>query len=698
MMEIEKMCFTHTTARGILSDIAGVYQSHLEQLYSSNLEEVLKGIKEIKNLVIGNNKRKANFIALGVARRFICLIKDSDIPISIKMQATIVLGSLAKGVDTDVQSLLDQSIVEAMCCCLLTENLEFYEAAIRCLRTVTTTSARKAMISQVDNSSMVLLILQNINRSTCTQECTCEILQHYCRSHEHQSYLLGLDVLSILANLLESSVGRVKIKALISLSVLCYNNFAASEKCMTTQAKESGNTVTEILVRLLAQTEPSGIQLYSARCLSFMFRVNVLSIASWNGVIARKVLPCLIRMCDKNRSFQERICGAESVAYLTEVDPTLQRLSYICEQFPQKLEAYFKHPAIQGIKDPRERNEHENVLKHEQSMVNAGFLAYASLLSNDEDLRKRVATEALVSAVAEAITSVTPARRIAGLKCFLSLSRSIHLLRTTIEDAGVWKVILTLMQEPRSDMEEKKMLSSITCNMTLDVSPSKNAFQSAGLIDILVEWIKVDELKLNSIWCLMNMSFQAETPLKLEVLKKLEFDLIRSLVTDGDCVVVLRILGLLRNICHNADEKVLSRHGIDIIHTCNHVLTTFATAGVGDPATCVLYENIRAHTICILGCLAGAKENSRIQECLEQELDSLQLIISYLSHFHSDLQLATATFLYNFIANEDADTEIRHSLLRQGGALAGLRQLHSTNDRVLYEKIENTLQLLHSKQ
>lgn len=693
-MEMMHLTVTHTVDHEIQS---GVYGSYLEQLYSTNFDDILNGVKEIKNLVIGNNKRKASFIALGAAERFICLIGDPDISTSIKMQATIVLGSLAKGIDANVQSLLNQSIMKAMHGCLLTDNLQFYEAAIRCLRTVVTVSAQNATVFHTDNSTVVALILQNINRSTCTEECTCEILQHYCRSHEHQCHLLELNIISILANLLDSSPERVKFKALVTLSVICYNNTAASEKCMTTRTKESGNTVTEILVRLLAQTRPTGIQLYSARCLSFMFRTNVLSIASWYGVIARRVLPCLIRMCDSKRSFQERICGAESVAYLTEVDPTLQRLSYICEQFPSKLEAYFKYPVVHGNKDTAERNEQKNV-KHEQSMIDAGFLAYASLLSNDEDLRKRVATAPLVSAVMETITSATPTRRIVALKCLLSLSRSIHLLRTTIEDAGVWKVILKLMQEPGSDMEEKKMLSSITCNMTLNVSPSKNAFRSAGLVDILVNWVKVDELKLNSVWCLMNMTFQAEPQLELEILEKLGFGSIQSLVTDGDCIVVLRTLGLLRNICHNADERVLSHHGVDIIHTCNHVLTTFVTAGIGDPTTCSLYESIRAHTICILGCLASVKENSRIQACLEQELDSLQLIISYLSHFHSELQLSTATFLYNFIANEDADTDIRHSLLQQGGTLAALSQLHSTNDRELYEKVENTLQLLHSKQ
>lgn len=686
------MHFTPTTTDGIVPGIAGAYQSYLEQLYSNDLTEVLKGIKEIKNLIIGNNKRKDNFIALGSIDRFICLIKDPNVSTSIKLQATIVLGSLAKGIDANAQSLLNQSIMEAMCHCLLTEDLDLYEAAIRCLRTVMTTSGENTETSQVTNSTVVSLILRNINRSTCTQECTCEILQHYCRSHEQQSHLLRLDILSVLANLLESSAERVKFKALVTLSAICYKNNDASEMCMTIQAKESGNTIIEILIRLLSQTESNGIQLYSARCLSFMFRANVLSTTSWNGVIARKVLPCLIRMCDDSCTYPERICAAESVAYLTEVDATLQRLSYICEQFPLKLEAFFRFPVPHVDRDAR-----ANAVKYEQSMVNAGFVAYASLLSNDEDLRKRVATEALVSAVAEVITSGTPSRRISALKCFLSLSRSIHLLRTTIEDAGIWKVILKLMQEPGLDMIEKKILSSITCNMTLDVSPSKNALRSAGLIDILVEWVKVNELKLNSVWCLMNMTFQAESPLKLEILEKLGFDMIRSLVSDGDCIVVLRSLGLLRNICHNADEKVLSHYGIDIIRICNHVLTTFATAGVGDPATCVLYESIRAHTICILSGLASVKDDAHIQECLEQELDSLQLIISYLSHFHADLQLATATFLYNFIANEDADTEIRHSLLLKGGTLAGLRQLHSTNDRELYEKIENTLQLLHNK-
>ena len=49
-------------------------------------------------------------------------------------------------------------------------------------------------------------------------------------------------------------------------------------------------------------------------------------------------------MCDPNQNIDQRVKGATYVANLIEAEPELQRLALICEQFPQKLSAYFSNP------------------------------------------------------------------------------------------------------------------------------------------------------------------------------------------------------------------------------------------------------------------------------------------------------------------------------------------------------------------
>lgn len=64
-----------------------------------------------------------------------------------------------------------------------------------------------------------------------------------------------------------------------------------------------------------------------------------------------QVLPCLVRMCDSSCDCDVRVTGASTVAYLMEADPSLQRLALICEQFPKKLEQYFRRPQAANPKD-----------------------------------------------------------------------------------------------------------------------------------------------------------------------------------------------------------------------------------------------------------------------------------------------------------------------------------------------------------
>ena len=56
-------------------------------------------------------------------------------------------------------------------------------------------------------------------------------------------------------------------------------------------------------------------------------------------------------MCDPSCDCDVRVTGASTVAYLMEADPSLQRLALICEQFPKKLEQYFRRPQAANPKD-----------------------------------------------------------------------------------------------------------------------------------------------------------------------------------------------------------------------------------------------------------------------------------------------------------------------------------------------------------
>ena len=65
----------------------------------------------LKNSVIGSNRQKSSVLSQGVVPRLLQLLGDCSVPVEMKTEATVTLGSLAKGTDTHVQSLIDLGIV-----------------------------------------------------------------------------------------------------------------------------------------------------------------------------------------------------------------------------------------------------------------------------------------------------------------------------------------------------------------------------------------------------------------------------------------------------------------------------------------------------------------------------------------------------------------------------------------------------------
>lgn len=68
--------------------------------------------------------------------------------------------------------------------------------------------------------------------------------------------------------------------------------------------------------------------------------------------LSLQTLPCLVRMCSKDRLLEERVEGAETLAYLIETDVELQRMASITDHLIVMLADYFKYPSsVSAITD-----------------------------------------------------------------------------------------------------------------------------------------------------------------------------------------------------------------------------------------------------------------------------------------------------------------------------------------------------------
>uniref|UniRef100_H2ZAU8 Armadillo repeat-containing protein 8 n=1 Tax=Ciona savignyi TaxID=51511 RepID=H2ZAU8_CIOSA len=694
-------------------EVTAMYQPYVEKLYNDDVAVVVEGLIQIKNLVIGNNKQKSNFIVLGAVPRLVFLIQHKDINISTKTHCAVILGSLAKGMETNVKSLLDYGVMDVMFYGLQQIDLKLYEACLRCIRTIVTSSRSTPDLLFVD-TSVLSILLDSINRSTCVQECTCEILSCCCTTKHHQDLLYNLGVLVQLADLLTSNVLRVQLKALQTLSVLCYSNINVCDAILKGTCTGS-KSVVAVLEEMLSQGEPIQTQLLAAKCITYIYRSGAVHDLS-DKVIYKKVLPCLVRMCDESRDIEERLVGARTLAYLIEDEPKLQRHALICEQLPKKLEAYFRHPAAadtQDVVDIRRCGGNytgftvlldvpilqlqylydvkffKRELGRGHELLESVFLAYAALLSNDEDMRKIVCNDALLQHLVQALDNTCSEVRIASLICLLSLSRSVQILRTTFEDSEVWKAVLKVNFISSLYL----IISNLLCNLLLEFSPCKSKLVAANILQSLKRWCECDgsiDLKRNAVWALCSLTFQAELKLKMDVMTMLSHDVMFSLLTSPDYDVVTKTLGILNNVLVNKEHAstVMALFGDTVMQACVVVMETmsppqppaWSTLRRRDAATCVA-----TYALCVLGCVA-AGDTSTVGKFMHENNDLLRKLVECMSRPDEELQMAAVACISTLCRHESADLSDIKDKFRSLGAQDILLKLSATSGGLLSDR------------
>ena len=188
--------------------------------------------------------------------------------------------------------------------------------------------------------------------------------------------------------------------------------------------------------------------------------------------------------------------------------------------------------------------------------------------ANDEDIRKRIIeTQRLMERVIEGLGDQDEEVRIAAITCLHSLSRSVQQLRTTFQDHLVWCPLMALLGgSPPTEL--MTAVSSILCNLLLEFSPAKEPMVQQGVVQFLSTLTSKaePELRLNAVWALMNMTFQSEEVIKSQILMALGTDQIFRLLADSDVRILMKTLGLLRNLVspRGHTDSIMELHGSQV--------------------------------------------------------------------------------------------------------------------------------------
>ncbi|KAM6978974.1 armadillo repeat-containing protein 8 [Tautogolabrus adspersus] len=657
----------------VLSEVTATSRHYVDRLFDPDPQKVLQGVIDMKNAVIGNNKQKANLIVLGAVPRLLYLLQQSSSSLELRTECAVVLGSLAMGTENNIKSLVDCHIIPALLQGLLCPDLIFIEACLRCLRTVFISPVTPVQLLYTD-PTVIPHLMSLLSRSQRTQEYITQIFSHCCKTPEHQTVLFNHGAIQNIAPLLISPSYKVRMQALKCFSVLSYENTQVSMTLVNVLV--DGELLSQVFVRMMQRDQPIEMQLTAAKCLTYMCRAG--AIRTDDSCIVLKTLPCLVRMCSKEHLLEERVEGAETLAYLMEPDVELQRIASTTDHLVAMLADYFKYPSsVSAITDIK-RLDHD--LKHAHELRQAAFKLYASLGSNDEDIRKKITeTENMMDRIVSGLSESSIKVRLAAVRCLHSLSRSVQQLRTSFHDHAVWKPLMKLLQNAPDEV--LVMASSTLCNLLLEFSPSKEPILESGVVELLCSLTQSDSpaLRVNGIWALMNMAFQADQKVKVEIVRCLGTEQLFRLLSDPDTNVLMKTLGLLRNLLSTRPhiDQIMSSHGKQIMQAVTLILEAEHSI------------EVKEQTLCILANIA---DGNTAKELIMTNDDMLQKVKYYMGHSNVKLQLAATFCISNLIWNEEDGSQERQDKLREMGFVDILHKLTQASDPNLSDRAKTAMQ------
>ncbi|XP_025146977.1 armadillo repeat-containing protein 8 isoform X7 [Bos indicus] len=600
-------CLLETPIRmSVLSEVTASSRHYVDRLFDPDPQKVLQGVIDMKNAVIGNNKQKANLIVLGAVPRLLYLLQQETSSTELKTECAVVLGSLAMGTENNVKSLLDCHIIPALLQGLLSPDLKFIEACLRCLRTIFTSPVTPEELLYTD-ATVIPHLMALLSRSRYTQEYICQIFSHCCKGPDHQTILFNHGAVQNIAHLLTSVSYKVRMQALKCFSVLAFENPQVSMTLVNVLV--DGELLPQIFVKMLQRDKPIEMQLTSAKCLTYMCRAGAI----------RTDDNCIVLKLDHD-------------------------------------------------------------LKHAHELRQAAFKLYASLGANDEDIRKKIIdTENMMDRIVTGLSESSVKVRLAAVRCLHSLSRSVQQLRTSFQDHAVWKPLMKVLQNAPDEI--LVVASSMLCNLLLEFSPSKEPILESGAVELLCGLTQSENpaLRVNGIWALMNMAFQAEQKIKADILRSLSTEQLFRLLSDSDLNVLMKTLGLLRNLLSTRPhiDKIMSTHGKQIMQAVTLILE-------GEHNI-----EVKEQTLCILANIA---DGTTAKELIMTNDDILQKIKYYMGHSHVKLQLAAMFCISNLVWNEEEGSQERQDKLRDMGIVDILHKLSQSPDSNLCDKAKTALQ------
>ncbi|KAJ3249377.1 Armadillo repeat-containing protein 8 [Chytriomyces hyalinus] len=543
-----------------------------------------------------------------------------------------------------------------------------------------------------------------------------------------QSQIVSLGALQKLLNLLSKThwvrFHTMQEHALDALSCLVKGNAEAGKKLVSLFVEGEAGVKEErsvlMLLRLLKEGRFAMTRLLAASCLSNLYRIVNLEN---QRIPSQLLLPTLIKLFSDvsllttdlpllERAplvFAELVADSEMLQKLAMEGDAITKLSDLLQCHEMRgliggstngLAGEGVSEASKGMGKPKSDSLVASVipvdsvpsLKTYEHVVESCLLAIASVSSLREDCRKQVIDAKLLPLIVSALSSPSTRLRSAACKCTRSLSRSVKNLRTSLVDAGVAYPLFNLLND--KDVEVQTSASATLCNIVLDFSPMKKTVIEHGGVERIVALVSASDyhLKLNSVWALKNLLYQAGSTIKAKVMAELGWEGLKRLLFDTQIGIQEQSLNLLRNLVCGKEED------IDAVFD-----------GLGEASLAILFDKklsgstvnssefdaVILQTLYVIVNIATGGE--RHKGLIAGSDSVLSNIFKFMSHDKSLIRLATVWCVINLTDPDEAavkGTHERCEKLLAFGFHEQLKQMLLDSDPDVRERVKTAIKNL----
>ncbi|XP_065826665.1 armadillo repeat-containing protein 8-like [Oscarella lobularis] len=520
-------------------------------------ETLYESVTSIKNKAIGSNPKKTMYIERDIITRLEQVLLRPDIENRLVVETVIALGTFAFGNESHVNALLERGhvIIPLLLKGLCDVEMSVVGACLHSLNAIYQNERKGLPVHWIYENPDVLPTLLDIvkrkdgddrhfrrRRETFRMvEHAVNVLTFTCRSPDHQVTLVAYGIIDVIAPLLASSHERFQLASLKCLaSIATFNQETSSAIAQSFYCCRSIHDI--VANDLLSRGKDEMIQLWAAKCLSYLSRTGALQLSE---KITINVIDTFARICMPGHSKGMKAEAATSLAYFIEDSPDLQQMASTCQGLIKVIAKFFADGDVK--------------------LKRSGFLLLSSLATRHEHIRRKISdiaglSEHLCASLEESrFQSQLPA-----LKCLLTLSRSVKQLRSGLKSPDIARKVLALLSNKDDDESVLSLASAVMCNFLLEFSPSKQEMHREGIINVLVKLATCNDhvdaaVKINAIWGLMNMSYESSEQVRLDIISALGVDGLLGLLQNSNKIVLAKSLGLTRNLLTDPTEEMLSQ-------------------------------------------------------------------------------------------------------------------------------------------